>query len=365
MWLWLRLRQCFNPRPREGGDSYDVNTGGGGLFQSAPPRRGRPDLGHMMPGVASFNPRPREGGDLLETAPEYKRQRVSIRAPAKGATRIHAAITRSTSFQSAPPRRGRRLSPFRCFNPRPREGGDPSIPAQAPRRDCFNPRPREGGDEIVDMEGERFNPRPREGGDRRTTMVDEHRGFQSAPPRRGRPARRCATVPRGGFNPRPREGGDSSRRRWPKSDGSVSIRAPAKGATDSGKCRHCEERVSIRAPAKGATRLSGAVRAHRRRFNPRPREGGDAVTEFGANYGICFNPRPREGGDVEAAHHRPDGVVSIRAPAKGATGNVRPALPLLFQSAPPRRGRRERESAPDELPLRFNPRPREGGDLRA
>ena len=38
---------------------------------------------------------------------------------------------------------------FACFNPRPREGGDPAIVSAWPRYGRFNPRPREGGDYSV------------------------------------------------------------------------------------------------------------------------------------------------------------------------------------------------------------------------
>ena len=55
---------CFNPRPREGGDSI------------ATTRRAR---------RCSFNPRPREGGDDPGASPETV-GRVSIHAPAKEAT---------------------------------------------------------------------------------------------------------------------------------------------------------------------------------------------------------------------------------------------------------------------------------------
>ena len=81
--------------------------------------------------MPTFNPRPREGGD----APRRSARghvRVSIRAPAKGATTeqqervagdlvsIRAPAKGATGTVSPCPRtRG-------CFNPRPREGGDPA-----------------------------------------------------------------------------------------------------------------------------------------------------------------------------------------------------------------------------------------------
>ena len=137
--------RCFNPRPREGGDGLAARDA---WFQSAPPRRGRPGRRSICSPPSSFNPRPREGGDdprpnhpadvsirapakgaTRESGSLGDRGSVSIRAPAKGATGREAArlVLRSVSirapakgatdgggkalnrstFQSAPPRRGR------------------------------------------------------------------------------------------------------------------------------------------------------------------------------------------------------------------------------------------------------------------
>ena len=99
----------------------------------------------------------------------------------------------------------------------------------------------------------------------------------------------------------------------------------------------------------------------RRRFNPRPRAGGDeADLDFSAVVSIHapraggdaagrllrrmqrFNPRPRAGGDWNAKWKLFDKLVSIHAPARGATvhGDHRSGPALEFQSTPPRGGRR-------------------------
>jgi len=101
---------CFNPRPRAGGDilfltpfiiapSFQSTPPRGGrreklesdasrvVFQSTPPRGGRPNGSPLASQLYSFNPRPRAGGDD------------------------------STAGQSII---------IRCFNPRPRAGGDQS-----------------------------------------------------------------------------------------------------------------------------------------------------------------------------------------------------------------------------------------------
>ena len=235
-----------------------------GMFQSAPPRRGRPARSPQRQSPpACFNPRPREGGDRRVARCGPYHAKVSIRAPAKGATLDPGHLRQvDGGFQSAPPRRGRHRfatchTSHRCFNPRPREGGDGVAGPVCAVRWCFNPRPREGGD---------ANP---------VACPTPSSMFQSAPPRRGR------------------RGARSARLRCSR----VSIRAPAKGATFGHLDVHLHLGVSIRAPAKGATGRS-ATRRHRwRSFNPRPREGGDQAS-------------PRHG-----------------------TGMI------MFQSAPPRRGR--------------------------
>jgi len=145
---------CFNPRPREGGDTrghvvfdriecVSIHAPGKGrqdwppgprpwgLFQSTPPGRGR---------LGAFHP------------PAVPKS-VSIHAPGKGATRNPAG--RQTASIS--------------FNPRPREGGDPASGQTKMRLRGFNPRPREGGDFVrnttMEQQSYGFNPRPREGGD--------------------------------------------------------------------------------------------------------------------------------------------------------------------------------------------------------
>ena len=143
--------------------------------------------------------------------------------------------------------------------------------------------------------------------------------FQSTPPRRGR---------RGGLRPR-------------CFHLSISIHAPAKGATKLSRVECHRYPISIHAPAKGATAHAATLSGTNDDFNPRPREGGD-VSQFACIIiSKYFNPRPREGGDLWIAHKGEDGDISIHAPAKGATTCfVIANVFALFQSTPPRRGRR-------------------------
>jgi len=77
--------------------------------------------------------------------------------------------------------------------------------------------------------------------------------FQSTPPRGGRPLARLAVL----FS-------------------TVSIHAPARGATKTRPRPHPSTSVSIHAPARGATSAHDPHPNTVRRFNPRPRAGGDS-----------------------------------------------------------------------------------------
>ena len=77
-----------------------------------------------------------------------------------------------------------------------------------------------------------------------------------------------------------------------------------------------------------------------------------------------FNPRSREGSDANCFRSKCNCIViSIHAPAKGATRKLHPLRTAFqFQSTLPRRERRV--IAVLELTLTdFNPRSREGSDL--
>ena len=97
----------FNPRSREGSDAIRQ--------------------GHREP-FSYFNPRSREGSDLPPWILLYS-SKISIHAPARGATSPVAMTARSIVFQSTLPR-GERLCSCRSatlledFNPRSREGSD-------------------------------------------------------------------------------------------------------------------------------------------------------------------------------------------------------------------------------------------------
>src|SRR5699024_8765362 len=100
-------------------------------------------------------------------------------------------------------------------------------------------------------------------------------------------------------NPRSREGSDLSCMGWKWRVISVSIHAPAKGATYQKQVKQQTMGVSIHAPAKGATFF---------------------LFRYPALIHRSFNPRSREGSDLHSPWTIGIGTgVSIHAPAKGAT----------------------------------------------
>ena len=275
-----------------------------------------------------FNPRPRVGGDT-GVGPHHRPAPVSIHAPAWGATCNHVSNTACT-----------------CFNPRPRVGGDEQI-QQSRSVFMFQSTPPRGGrrhNHLIQPDRTYcFNPRPRVGGD--TTAPAAIRGTWR-------------------FNPRPRVGGDTSAHL--RIDvGHVSIHAPAWGATHNRYGLRPRDVVSIHAPAWGATRKPNQ-RSRIQAFQSTPPRGGRPTNTTTTYEAQCFNPRPRVGGDRMALRDLARPVVSIHAPAWGATVhalgsgsarrsfNPRPRVggdrlpsvftvcPGRFQSTPPRGGRRTR-----------------------
>ena len=166
--------------------------------------------------------------------------------------------------------------------------------------------------------------------------------FQSTLPRRERRIDRTLNCVRlCYFNPRSREGSD-----YFFSASStfcvISIHAPAKGATEVTPSIATLIAISIHAPAKGATyilppelpssRFQSTLPRRERRssnisavkwschFNPRSREGSDegwnqCIDEITGD----FNPRSREGSDFNIQAAEFPEMISIHAPAKGAT----------------------------------------------
>ncbi len=119
----------FNPRPRAGGDGWDVvRMEDAHGFNPRPRAGGDSHLQAWMEMRTGFNPRPRAGGDRNHGAGPGHGQ-ASIHAPAQGATAEVERLTGERELQSTPPRRGRLKAALGQagrgrFNPRPRAGGD-------------------------------------------------------------------------------------------------------------------------------------------------------------------------------------------------------------------------------------------------
>ena len=273
-----------------------------------------------------FNPRSRMGSDVVHQPPEL-RARISIHAPAWGATR-------GTGLYACP----------QNFNPRSRMGSDTPRWSLALFAGYFNPRSRMGSDYLGIQSsgtekkfqstlphGERhlvkrrhvavayFNPRSRMGSDpiginivisgdvisihapawgatqgNAARMVAYQ--FQSTLPHGERPDSRHSQDMSCYFNPRSRMGSDS--RRW------MDLRCAGFQST----LPHGERHPS---PIRSTSTWY---------FNPRSRMGSDGGGRQWRIVSRDFNPRSRMGSDLGlygqlAAERR----ISIHAPAWGAT----------------------------------------------
>ena len=170
--------------------------------------------------------------------------------------------------------------PTTHFNPRSREGSDDQLLSHLFRQLYFNPRSREGSDDVFNDLSVLFCK------------------FQSTLPRRER-----LTPPL-----------------YVYYSITISIHAPAKGATQNHWRIVRLFAISIHAPAKGATSLTTWSTATLQISIHAPAKGATLSYMFSYRLGKHFNPRSREGsdkfgkllGDVF-------GEISIHAPAKGAT----------------------------------------------
>mgnify|MGYP001061516274 CR=1 FL=1 len=133
MWLptLFDLLGGFNPRPRARGDvCTDTSIPFTRLFQSTPPREGRPAVSKARVRAVLVSIHAPARGATRQNIRGRGPTDVSIHAPARGAT--YGATTSVALDQS--------------FNPRPRARGDHTSANATNRRLCFNPRPRARGD---------------------------------------------------------------------------------------------------------------------------------------------------------------------------------------------------------------------------
>ena len=150
-----------------------------------------PFYGKILPNYSHFNPRLREGGDSFSFDTSLQIYNFNPRLREGGDVRFCEPYLTSSIFQSTPPRRRR---------PRPVAGGELRCQFQStpPRRR----RPPCPASESLGLQY--FNPRLREGGDGKLinaglTLIQ----FQSTPPRRRRPYYHSFTVVRFEFQSTP------------------------------------------------------------------------------------------------------------------------------------------------------------------
>ena len=121
----------------------------------------------------------------------------------------------------------------------------------------------------------------------------------------------------------------------------ISIHAPAKGATRQPRPLGKFKGISIHAPAKGATASGNGYYLFNRDFNPRSREGSDRR--------------------IPSVYYQP--YISIHAPAKGATIDVDCVVCPHCDFNPRSREGSDVKRQPTKIRYTdFNPRSREGSD---
>ena len=186
------------------------------------------------------------------------------------------------------------------------------------------------------------------------------------------------------FNPRSREGSDTQVLRQTLLC-SISIHAPAKGATCLGILRRAERRgfqstlprrerqltrktkrkhklFQSTLPRRERPKSCSAIRKSSKFQSTLPRRERHAEQK-GLLHQMYFNPRSREGSDVSHWNHPLASCISIHAPAKGATG-----MTLYTNSAErisihaPAKGATLTGRSGVVLSTNFNPRSREGSD---
>ena len=191
--------------------------------------------------ISGFNPRTRVGCDQCVCVSCLQLHCVSIHAPAWGATTVHRAV--SAALQG--------------FNPRTRVGCDVGRASPKYAGACFNPRTRVGCDSPP------------------TNRIFAAQEFQSTHPRGVRLAALLGLSIRVTVSIHAPAWGATTSIWQARNSRPVSIHAPAWGAT----CRHVRQRaclrVSIHAPAWGATLKASGVFLLGHCFNPRTRVGCD------------------------------------------------------------------------------------------
>ncbi len=114
---------------------------------------------------------------------------------------------------------------------------------------------------------------------------------------------------------------------------------------------------------KGCDQFSDGTEVNTVNFNPRTRKGCDTSKKFYICRLYYFNPRTRKGCDQKRKRSLTDEIISIHAPAKGATKWYnRRSYKERFQSTHPQRVRQLLRKNTAKI-YYFNPRTRKGCDF--
>ena len=345
---------------------------------------------------------------------------ISIHAPPRGATARTAKSATPCVFQFTPLREGR-LFLLRIFvicnlisiHAPPRGATKPACPHGC-RPAHFNSRPSARGDHMELLRGEQsrvfqFTPL-REGRQHGVPKSSLSELFQFTPLREGRRTRIAIPAVRSNFNSRPSARGDKGGQRQGGGDrfqftplregrlcrkgtfwgavryfnsrpsargdpaclvaggeGSISIHAPPRGATEWADFTGDFFRISIHAPPRGATTRSARPRGSHFAFQFTPLREGRLWRLLAALAALAFQFTPLREGRREVAdirHRNRD--ISIHAPPRGATRR-RPTTTREdenFNSRPSARGDGAGRIA-GPMSKDFNSRPSARGDLVA
>ena len=236
-----------------------------------------------------------------------------------------------------------------------------------------------------------FNPRSREGSDnKQAEEILESLVFQSTLPRGERlSSSSLRFILESYFNPRSREGSDSNRfSNFPSISIDFNPRSREGSDNHKGLKMSAATRISIHAPARGATFLPNRLKNFYRNFNPRSREGSDGLQAHGRFTTIRFQSTLPRGERRYAGDEKPQKVIiSIHAPARGATGSaissrtdvndfnprsregsdtingVSTLPPMQISIHAPARGATSDVRSVVSTTRNFNPRSREGSDV--
>ncbi len=270
-----------------------------------------------------FNPRTRTGCDQV-VLHGFRRQNISIHAPARGATHLPSSLAYIATFQSTHPH-GVRL--WRMddsdvpadFNPRTRTGCDSTRRGESQGSSVF---------QSTHPHGVRLRIRELETG---IVDISIHAPARGATIILRPPYRRCRY-----FNPRTRTGCDLVLAENTTTGNLISIHAPARGAThgvslDLLPCRFQSTHPHGVRPMSASSWSSSSVfqSTHPHGVRLSDAREWDREKRIGVRASTYFNPRTRTGCDTE--HGGSTGIrsISIHAPARGATC-IREALDLVL-----------------------------------